>query len=521
MELADDTVCSAVSTLVAARGDAADAPAQQASSGTDARAVELQRVNRGVPTVEAKVSKELQLAYDKKQAAAVQTFRAYCTRVDQLKEQLRCSYEEMYAPREGGLYVMTISDECRMNHLECAGSLGAFIGLGGAVAQCMNRRDAHAWGVPRTARQFEWRDARSGDKVITVIRDGLTDTEARAYAAWCRAHKLYGHSWTQGCEADGIDNPRRVLCGMRSERGAHGARIVEGFTVHSLQPRSGDTSNRLTQTYSNRDGKLGPERAAANPIDRFKWATKQDFEALNSYGEAGALHDRLKDLYELHTRPWLLSLQFPPSVCEGFNLKAHLVTGTLLINEGQSKAANHRDPTAPLPALVGGPGTRVWQPSGSSRDPPPPITTSIPPSPLPSASSSFMPSEGGDWVCIGEGGELYLADGAIKVPYGPRDLVLINGNFMHGVFMLRDPKGGKAVVAGRPEFERFSAIMFNTWQRCEAQQKSTDPARQYSGRWREEWWAAVPWQEGMGPKQAETDLSQPRQKKARKRLVED
>ena len=77
--------------------------------------------------------------------------------------------------------------------------------------------------------------------------------KARAYAAWSRAHKQYGSCWTQGCEADGIDNPERVLCGMRSERGAlwgtcDGARIVEGFTVHSLQPRSGDTSNRLIQT---------------------------------------------------------------------------------------------------------------------------------------------------------------------------------------------------------------------------------------------------------------------------------
>lgn len=50
-------------------------------------------------------------------------------------------------------------------------------------------------------------------------------------------------------------------------------------------------------------------------------------------------------------------------------------------------------------------------------------------------------------------GSLYLAEGGIKIPYGPRDVVLINGNRLHGVTMLHPDHKQK-------ECSRFSLVQF-------------------------------------------------------------
>ena len=64
------------------------------------------------------------------------------------------------------------------------------------------------------------------------------------------------------------------------------------------------------------------------------------------------------------------------------------------------------------------------------------------------------------WSLGGAGGRLYLADGLVDLSYGPRDVVLLDGNFAHGITSLRAlaGQGGKKRA---PELQRFSLIFFS------------------------------------------------------------
>ena len=49
----------------------------------------------------------------------------------------------------------------------------------------------------------------------------------------------------------------------------------------------------------------------------------------------------------------------------------------------------------------------------------------------------------------------FLADGLFDISYGPKDVVLLDGNIVHGITGLRDTPGKG--MATRRELERFSA----------------------------------------------------------------
>jgi hypothetical protein len=139
-------------------------------------------------------------------------------------------------------------------------------------------------------------------------------------------------------------------------------------------------------------------------------------------------------------------------VIEGMDHRMYESVSTLLVNEGSSKIGIHHDPPAPLPALIAGPGTAQLA--------------------------------DGKWQPFGAGGRLFLADGLFDISYGPRDVVLIDGNVPHGITRLSAPTG---TTAGRPELERFSLIMFSTFKRRDRMLKHGN----YSPMWQEEWQSAV------------------------------
>ena len=101
---------------------------------------------------------------------------------------------------------------------------------------------------------------------------------------------------------------------------------------------------------------------------------------------------------------------------------------TLLFNNGASKVGNHRDPPSIMPALIAGPGMSHKGPHG--------------------------------WSPGGVGGRVYLADGLVDLSYGPRDVVLLDGNFAHGITSLR-ALPGQGGQKRAPELERFSLILFS------------------------------------------------------------
>ena len=87
----------------------------------------------------------------------------------------------------------------------------------------------------------------------------------------------------------------------------------------------------------------------------------------------------------------------------------------------------------------------------------------------------------------GAGGRLFLADGLFDISYGPRDVVLLDGNIMHGITGLRDRPGGGQ--RARSELERFSVIAFSTYKR-EGGMKMHGT---YKGLWQESDMGSVVW----------------------------
>ena len=75
-------------------------------------------------------------------------------------------------------------------------------------------------------------------------------------------------------------------------------------------------------------------------------------------------------------------------------------------------------------------------------------------------------------------------DGLIDISYGPRDIVLIDGNLPHGITRLSAPKG---LTGSRAELERFSLIVFSTFKRADRMLKHGN----YSPMWKEGWRDAV------------------------------
>jgi hypothetical protein len=198
------------------------------------------------------------------------------------------------------------------------------------------------------------------------------------------------------------------------------------------------------------------EWGISNPISRHMFTTQQQRCVLGRDATFEQLQQRLTSIYELLCPIFLHGLGFPEDIISEFDVTAHLVDGSLKVDEGQSTLALHRDPRAPLPALVCGP--TVY-----SRD----------------ASGVWRPH------CAG--GSLVLMDGIVPLSYGPHAVCLIDGSFLHAVTLLRALKGQGNCA--HTQFQRHSLIRFNRWKR----EKGMLAAWQcYDGRWREEWRDAIP-----------------------------
>ena len=133
----------------------------------------------------------------------------------------------------------------------------------------------------------------------------------------------------------------------------------------------------------------------------------------------------------------------------------YIKLSTLKLNEGSSQAGPHHDMPCPLPALIFGPG--------------------------------MCELVDGEWCPCGVGGRLFLADGLFDISYGPKDVVLLDGNIVHGITGLRDHPGKG--MTSRRELERFSAILFSDFKR----EKPMWAHGKYEGMWQESHTSSVLW----------------------------
>lgn len=159
-------------------------------------------------------------------------------------------------------------------------------------------------------------------------------------------------------------------------------------------------------------------------------------------------------VYQEHVPAFLRAMGFPEEVCIGMDMTAHLNLATLRLDSTTSKLGAHRDPACPMPALIGG-------------------------------ATTYVLGEGTTWQARARGGHLVLLDGLFDLAYGPRDLVLLDGNFMHTVTRLRALPTPPCTRP--PQLERRSFILFNRWKRVSAGKGRHSPC------WDESWRDAVPW----------------------------
>ena len=102
--------------------------------------------------------------------------------------------------------------------------------------------------------------------------------------------------------------------------------------------------------------------------------------------------------------------------------------------------------------------------------------------------------DGQRFLQVSGGGTLVLIDGLFKLSYGPKDLIVMDGNYFHAVTVLCDLP--KAITdKNREQLERLSIIIFNRWKRS----GMPAPAKVYHNTWLPEWWDAVPWKVGCEP----------------------
>ena len=190
---------------------------------------------------------------------------------------------------------------------------------------------------------------------------------------------------------------------------------------------------------------------------------------------------------------------FAAQVIRDMDVLAHVEITTLRCNEGSSRCGVHHDPPAPLPALIAGPSAYALTDAKQ-------LLASLPASSdvslSPAKVSSLPSARSMSWNRVQRGGRLFCFDGMFDLSYGPQDLILLDGQYTHGVTVLRDLPGhnqGK----GRMELERFCLIMFSRWQR--EKMKGEKRLREgHMSSWREAWRSGIVWSRNDEPAQVES-----------------
>ena len=120
----------------------------------------------------------------------------------------------------------------------------------GSFARALNRRSSTAAGIPPD-RSYQLLAA-DGGLIALVLRDVLPDSLARCWAELHAAHERRATLWGLGCEAEPCVDVERIIAALRSQIGAKGYGIVDGFEVHELRARSGSTDNKPEIVYTNK-----------------------------------------------------------------------------------------------------------------------------------------------------------------------------------------------------------------------------------------------------------------------------
>jgi hypothetical protein len=209
-----------------------------------------------------------------------------------------------------GMLEITITEEARATLEELQDSINVVMPEAGAFAVCLNRRGPRACRVP--ADESFRVLMHDGAIVAEVHRKEIPEPLAAGWRDVAEHHKQHADMWGLGCEAEPTTNLERTAAAFKTAKGAAGFAIQKGMRVHSFGPRGGHVGNKLTVTYTNRDGRTVQNFGIGGcPIERHKWSS-DIYERIHPRG--GLLLRCLLRSYERRVVSFMEAKRFPATV---------------------------------------------------------------------------------------------------------------------------------------------------------------------------------------------------------------
>lgn len=328
--------------------------------------------------------------------------------------------------RVGKIGYVKMNSLCRMNTTTAQNSKKLYIRQKGVIQNLLRNRNLNKWGLSDCDVVYFQDD--KGYMICIWVINVLSFDESLTLLAFKEDYIKHPEFWSKGCEATLIPNADRIKHDFKHKlySGNQGLN-PQHHQVHSMGPQS-DTG--LTNNYTYQDDRK-PGKVNTRPLSSALPRKKHDETSLKSLCKANhGLSDTLKHIEDVYRS--YLPEYFMSRGCNGVFIEEevqktmeslHYVVNYLSTKD---KIGNHCDPPVRSPALVTG-------------------------------STTFIPDKMNQkWnrdPNLKSGGNLYLADSMLSLDYHPQDLVMFDGNILHGVTDLCGTELQK--------LSRFSIVLFS------------------------------------------------------------
>ena len=322
---------------------------------------------------------------------------------------------------------VTILDCCRIPNRVGQQSKKLSIRQKGVIQYLIHTRNLDQWNL-RDCKIVYFKDQREKLLCTWLLRE-LKFEESVALNTMLEDDYIQDPSyWCRGCEASIFPEGDPLLHNLKDEVIMQGTGMNDDTqTIISMGPPGGPKESGKTNyiTYRNHETGLIIRIPFGMPVPRkVHYDTSVIDELCATEPIFHEAFNHLKQVYKDHCPEF-----FTSRGCEPEHLEEELSLTMEKLKVGvnrettKAKIGIHCDIPVRSPALVVGRTSYVPDPATKS------------------------------WTKVGKGGNLFLADGMISLDYHPQDIVLFDGNILHGITQMTGP---------RPQdLSRFSIVMFS------------------------------------------------------------
>mmetsp|Transcript_32659 Transcript_32659/g.66624 ORF Transcript_32659/g.66624 Transcript_32659/m.66624 type:complete len:486 (-) Transcript_32659:48-1505(-) len=238
--------------------------------------------------------------------------------------------------------------------------------------------------------------------------------------------------YTKGCRAATYPDTDDILRCLKDQM----SKDAGGFKQSNVKMITGlrvtSTGRNVMLEYRNKKKGKKIEWAFTSNLDRKAFDRTQFNET-----PVDPLLQFMEKLYENVSRYWIHKFGCDENKIKDEMARAmnQLQVSGGLIKQYSDKMGIHSDPSSWFPSCIFGPTIYKWD-----------VNT----------------GRWGDRIC--DGGRLVLVDGCIFLEYLPQDVIVLNGNLLHGVTRLQQKKQGTQLKGG---YSRFSIQMYTNYNRNE------------------------------------------------------